>query len=68
MAELKRRKVSRDAPPKRPETEQVSSSESEDESETVDAQAEGEEEVQAKTFKELVRHGLFFSVKLPVMY
>ncbi|OAA72968.1 ATP-dependent rRNA helicase RRP3 [Akanthomyces lecanii RCEF 1005] len=63
MADLKRRKVSRSAPSKRPEPEEavssseseeaVSNSESEDESETVDAQPDGEEEVQAKTFKEL---------------
>lgn len=65
MADLKRRKVSRSVPSKRPESEEavssseseeaVSNSESEDESETVDAQPDGEEEVQAKTFKELVR-------------
>lgn len=55
MADLKRRKVSRDAPSKRAGPEEAaSSSESEDESATVDALPEGEEETQAKTFKELV--------------
>ncbi|KAM3559158.1 hypothetical protein MY1884_003617 [Beauveria asiatica] len=55
MADVKRRKVSRDAPPKIAEpAEPVSSSESKDTSVTVEAQADGqEEEVQAKTFKEL---------------
>ncbi|KAJ6783750.1 hypothetical protein PWT90_03390 [Aphanocladium album] len=54
MADIKRRKVSRDAPPKRTEHEESSASESEDESATVEAQPEGEEEkIEAKTFKEL---------------
>ncbi|KGQ06382.1 ATP-dependent rRNA helicase RRP3 [Beauveria bassiana D1-5] len=55
MADVKRRKVSRDAASKSAEpTKNVSSSESEDESAAVEAQADGqEEEVQVKTFKEL---------------
>ncbi|KAM3501045.1 hypothetical protein MY10362_005886 [Beauveria mimosiformis] len=55
MADVKRRKVSRDAPPKSAEpAKPVSSSESKDKSATVEAQADGqEEEVQVKTFKEL---------------
>ncbi|OAA53559.1 ATP-dependent rRNA helicase RRP3 [Cordyceps fumosorosea ARSEF 2679] len=53
MADVKRRKTSRDAPSKRVEPEEKSvSSESEDESATVEAAPDGEEEL-PKTFKEL---------------